>query len=250
LSKVFKSHLCVAAGPCHLTLLKPETLTSQAGELEEVVAEPTVALDLENVKEEAERLIEEARATAEQIVAVATKQSEEIAAQIKDQAEQAGFAAGRRAGLEEIRLEMAGHLGQALALLSDTENEYCRRILASEPEILKLAVAIAEKIISAELTLSQESRLALVKQALTRFDGAMVYKIRMNPADLELLTEADLGAKLQAVFSEPKTVELVADATLTPGGCFVETDHGKIDARLKSQLELISVELLKVGRLR
>ena len=40
-----------------------------------------------------------------------------------------------------------------------------------------------------------------------------------------------------------------ADPGIGTGGCFIETELGNIDARLKTQLQLVLVELLKVGRL-
>lgn len=258
---MFKSHLCVAAHPCQLELPDPDiflidNVDNQEQEPEaqfkpenetntEAITEDLNAKDpLEEARQEAISRVNHAQAEAQRILAAATAE----AGRIKTEAEQTGMAAGRQAGLEQIRQELAGKLAQALAVLSTAELEHQRRVLESEPEILKLAVAIAAKIINAELQLDPRQQLAIVKQALTRFGQATTYKIRINPSDLELLTD-EILPELQSVFSEPRTLEIVADATIAAGGCFIETDHGNIDARLRTQLELIASELLKVGTL-
>jgi flagellar assembly protein FliH len=263
---VFKSHLCVAANPCQVEIPDPDVFFISDRELkpkeqpeaeteaiskdinedtsEDITEDLPEEDPLEAAGQEAVLLVSNAQAEAAQILATATREAE----QIKTEAEQAGAAAGRQSGLEQIRQELSGKLAQALALLSTAEIEHQRRVLASEPEILKLAVAIAAKIINAELTLDPKQRLAIVKQALGRYDQATTYKIRINPSDLQGLAP-DILPELQSVFSEPKLIEIVADAAIAPGGSFIETDHGKIDARLKTQLELIVDELLKVGTL-
>jgi flagellar biosynthesis/type III secretory pathway protein FliH len=261
LSRVVKSHLYVTADPCRLEPPDPEfflIVSPQAQELEdelmpgsatEVEAEILTEADaiakaqeiIETAHQEAASLLEQARAEAEGVVAAANGE----AAQIKAEAETAGTASGYQAGLTQIRQEMAGKLAQALTLLSAAELEYQRRILASEPEILKLAVAIATKIINAEINLAPEQQLAIVKQSLSRFGQASSYKIRINPANLHQLTE-ERQAELQSLFNEPKQIEMIPDPTIAPIGCFIETDHGKIDARLKTQMELIASELLKI----
>jgi flagellar assembly protein FliH len=254
LSKVFKSHRYVVTNPCQVEHPDPDSFFINNREQEsEARLEPETEIltkdfpvkdPIEAAKQEASLLVGNAQAEAKQIVASATREAERI----KTEAEQTGAAAGRQTGLKQIRQELAGKLAQALALLSTAEIEHQRRVLASEPEILKLAVAIASKIINAELTTDPKQRLALVKQALERYPQATTYKIRINPGDLQGLAP-DILPELQSVFTEPKIIEIVADETIAPGGCFIETDHGKIDARLQTQLELIADELIKVGTL-
>jgi flagellar assembly protein FliH len=243
LSKVFKSHLCVTADPRQLELLDQEIFAlyqQQPGSVAAELAEEEAEDPLGKARQEAEALLAETREQAERIRAAASLE----ARRIKSEAE----TAGRRTGLAEIRQELAGKLAQGLALLSTAELEHQRRVLASEPEILKLALAIAAKIINAELKLNPRQQLAMVQQVLQRFAQATVYKIRINPADLEQLT-GDVRLELQSIFKEPKQIEIAPDPTIAPGGSFIETDHGNIDARLQTQMELVAKELLKIGNL-
>jgi flagellar assembly protein FliH len=253
LSRVLKSHLWVATGPCQLEPPDPELFVDDDPPQPESEAEETTELEqpekiLEAARQEAERILAKARAEAERATAAAAVEAERLKAAAEAAGNAAGNAAGYQTGLAQIRREMSGKLAQALALLSTAELEHQRRVLASEPEILKLAVAVAAKIINAEISLDPGRRLEIVKQALSRFGQASTYKIRINPADLQQLVD-NPALELQSIFSEPKVIEMAPDATIAPTGCFIETDHGNIDARLRSQLELVASELLEVAKL-
>lgn len=256
LSKVFKSHQCVEATPCRVELLEPAAffISNQGQSLIDLETEeafnsegdvPDEALTTEeSARAVANTILEQARLEGEQLVATARQQAEVL----KTEARRAGEAAGYQAGLDQIRRELADNLKQALLCLSEAETLQAQRILESEPEILKLAIAVARKILTAELQLAPERQLLIVKQALSRYSGAATYKVRLHPADLEQLGEAVIP-ELQSVFSEPKSFEMLADPGVDSGGCYIETELGNIDARLKTQLELVITELLKVGQL-
>lgn len=142
--------------------------------------------------------------------------------------------------------EMEANLADSLKLLNQAETERIRRITSSEAELLKLASGIAEKIIGSELQSHPEQYLSLVKEALGKVATANSITVKINPEDERLIQEN--FPVLQEVFSEPKTIGIKSDQTVPPGNCFVETEHGKVDARIKSQLEGIMKEILKVGQ--
>jgi flagellar assembly protein FliH len=246
LSKVFKSHLCVEATPCRLEPLGTDAFFITPDEAEAAATDPqeeTELIELEQIREEADALLNQARAAAQQIVAAARQEAE----QIKSKARSAGELEGRNSGLEQIRREMAGTLAEAARTLATAEEERQSRIVSSETELLTLAAGIAAKILHAELTLNPGARLEIAKAALSKFSAANRYRVRMNPADLEELT-GDVVPELQSVFGEPKCIGVEADPVVARGECFIETDHGNIDVRIRTQMELIMKELIKVGQ--
>ena len=217
---------------------------------------------LEKANMQAEGLLITAREKADEIIALATEQANaavETASQqateiiatanqegitLKEQAQQEGSRVGYDEGILKARQELQLNLTQSLGLLTQAETEREQRILSSEPELLKLAVAIAEKILAAELALDSSSQLAIVREALARVSTANLINIRVNSEDLAVL-ESQVSA-LQDVFNEPKPLKFIADASIDRGNCFIETENGNVDSRIKSQLEQILVELLKV----
>ena len=63
----------------------------------------------------------------------------------------------------------------------------------------------------------------------------------MNPDDMRSLR--DQVQKLLNPYASLAATELVADETISPGGCRVETEHGVIDQQIEAQLARISEEL-------
>lgn len=256
MSKVIKYHQCVEADPCRVELLDPDTFFMREEPLEEASGVAAQALpDEAELRETAQRLVAQAQEEARTLVERARHEKDQVLAEAHQQAErikadahQGGVAEGRKAGMEEIRRELDDYLTQALARLAEADALREQRILDSEPEILRLAVAVAEKVLQAELELKPKKQLSILQKALTRIPGAVGYKIRLHPGDLEKL--AEMVPQLQTVFSEPKQVEMVADPAVEPGGCFITTELGNVDARIGTQMELILAELLKVGRMR
>ncbi|MDH5736096.1 MAG: FliH/SctL family protein, partial [Gammaproteobacteria bacterium] len=61
-------------------------------------------------------------------------------------------------------------------------------------------------------------------------------KIRLNPADLELLKHSGLAL-------EQEQSSYVADASVTQGGCLVESDQSHIDATLETRVQQVVDQL-------
>jgi flagellar assembly protein FliH len=198
---------------------------------------------INKAKEQADSAIEQAKQAAEKILNDAKVQAEEM----KAQAEKEGFATGHKEGLAKAKQEIEANLENSISILAQAEEERVTRILASEAELLKLVTGIVEKIIGSELKSHPEQVVSVVKEALSRVATANSITIKINPDDGRLIEE-NLPS-LQEVFSEPKSIAIKPDQTIPPGDCFIETEHGKVDARIKSQLERIMNEILKAGQI-
>jgi flagellar assembly protein FliH len=90
-------------------------------------------------------------------------------------------------------------------------------------------------LLDAELRLAPEHVRAVVERELTRLQPARRVVLRVHPDDLALLDPPEtLGARHE--LRAPLSFE--ADATLSRGGCVIDTDLGQIDARLETRLSL------------
>jgi flagellar assembly protein FliH len=197
---------------------------------------------MKNAEQEAAGLLE----TAKRQVAEMLAQAEAQGVEIKNQAQQEGFKAGHAEGLAKAQQEYEKKLADALVIVAQSEAARLERIQSSEAELLKLAVAIAEKIIGAELKTDPGVQVAIVKEALTGISTAGSLTIKVNPEDYRFIEEN--LAEFQKAFREPVPVKLQRDQGIAVSNCYIETDHGNIDARIKTQLEMIMAEILKVGR--
>lgn len=220
-------------------------------------------LVVEEAGQQAGKIIAEAKQQAEDLLAEGNRQVTEItenanqeaqkaieaaqlqAVEIQEQARSAGHQTGYQEGLDKAQQETREQLAAALALVAQAEVERTERIISSEPELLKLAVAIAEKIIGQELKFDPSRQLEIAREALAQTPNVQSITIRVHPDDYQTVSEN--SSILQAAFNEPKPVHFEEDPSIMTGSCFIETNHGNIDSRIKSQLEKILMELLKVG---
>jgi flagellar biosynthesis/type III secretory pathway protein FliH len=119
--------------------------------------------------------------------------------------------------------------------LQRERQEFFARI---EPELVRLAVTIAEKVIGRELELRPETVVDLVQAATKRLRERELLRVSVNPRDLERVREArdDLLSAVEGI----QRLEIIEDRRVDPGGCVIESPNGTLDARIRTQLEEIS----------
>ncbi|MDR4505509.1 MAG: flagellar assembly protein FliH [Candidatus Scalindua sp.] len=109
-----------------------------------------------------------------------------------------------------------------------------------EKEILHLALTIAEKVTSAEISkYNREITERIAAEAVCKVKGKKIAKICMNEKDLE-------GFKLKKISGINEVsgeCEIIADNDISPGGCVVVTDYGSVDARLETRWDEIMTTL-------
>lgn len=108
-----------------------------------------------------------------------------------------------------------------------------------QQETVRLAIAIAERLLRRALLTQPECVVSLVRTALEATAGAQTVRLRLHPADVEILEPhtSPLGREFST------NVELVRDDTLTRGDCVAETNGGSADARVATLLDRIAAEL-------
>jgi flagellar assembly protein FliH len=100
----------------------------------------------------------------------------------------------------------------------------------AEGDLLKLAIAIARRVLHRELTLDPESIQGLIKVALEKLEARDLCRVRVHP-DHEKAVRASLER-----FTNSPNFELAADSSLQCGDVLFETEHGVLDASIESQL--------------
>jgi flagellar assembly protein FliH len=196
-----------------------------------------VAFNFSDIADEANKRLDVFRAEATQILNAARREAEGI----RKQAE----LDGRRAAEETIVHELSARmdtlvpaLRRAIDDVHDAKQAWLRHW---EKSAVHVAAAIAERLIRRELPRSPEITLTLVREALELAAGDDHLRLHLNPADHETLGP-QVGRLIEEL-SRLGTAEVVADPTVTRGGCRVETRFGVIDQQFESQLARIEEEL-------
>src|SRR5208283_17448 len=153
-----------------------------------------------------------------------------------------GVAEGEAAG----RQQATAQFNTALEKISRTAAEIAslkpRLHHEAEEDVVKLAIAIARRILYREITTDPAALVGLVRAALDKLDGREVQRLRANPQDAPVLQQ-----HLQQI-GTPRKIEVVADASLQRGSAVFETTHGSLDASAETQLNEIDrgfTDLLK-----
>ncbi len=100
----------------------------------------------------------------------------------------------------------------------------------AEYDVVKLAVAIAARVLRRELTADPEALLGVVKAAVERLNAREVHRLRVSAGDRERIAAhvTELGL--------PPAVEVTGDRSLPPGSVVFETVRGHYDASVDTQL--------------
>lgn len=202
---------------------KADFLSFQVGEKEETMFIPYEQDgDTYRRKREAEEILQGAHKRA---------------TQIEQEAYEKGFSQGEKDGLElgeKKALKVIESIENLLVELGNLKQEMIR---GYEKEILELIFAISEKIIHHQLGTHNESLNETVFNAicLAAEKGEMI--LRVNPEDFEYVEK--LRPEVFTRFNDLKSIVVTSDASITRGGCLLETQYGDIDARVETQLERI-----------
>jgi flagellar assembly protein FliH len=98
---------------------------------------------------------------------------------------------------------------------------------------VKLALAIARRIVHRELAIDPDAMRGLVIAALDRLQGQEIARVRAHPQ-----LAAGLAEPLRKL-AQTSPVEIVPDPSCERGALIFETDRGNLDASVETQLQEI-----------
>jgi flagellar assembly protein FliH len=150
----------------------------------------------------------------------------------KKESYQRGFSEGRNIGREQAAAEFQPVMDRLSRSLSDLASIRSRVRKAAESDLLKLAIAVARRVLHRELTLDPGSIEGLIRVALEKLESRELCRVRVHP-DQEPVIRT-----LLARFSAAP-VELIPDPTLQCGDVLFETAHGTLDGSIEAQLQEI-----------
>jgi len=151
-----------------------------------------------------------------------------------EQSSREAFEKGLRQGEAEGRKQALAQLDGELQRLSRTIVEMAGLRPAirreAEEELVRLALAIARRILHRELTVDPEALTGLVKAALEKLEIRDTFRVRTHP------DHAGAVERCLAQIGAPRKIEVVPDPSLEKGGVVFETGRGSLDASAETQL--------------
>jgi flagellar assembly protein FliH len=107
--------------------------------------------------------------------------------------------------------------------------------------MVRLVRTIAEKVIHVEVRSRERPILRAVERAIHASVQSEEYRVRVNPEDMSVVTENK--PLFLASISGLQNIVIESDQEISRGGCVVESDQGKVDGTIETQLEQIQEQL-------
>ena len=202
----------------------------------------SAAFNFQDMSHRAEDYLETVRGQAAEIIAVAQRKVEQIQQQAIAQGQATVAAQVDRAVQDRVNQQL-GTLVPALNKVVDSiRNSKQSWLRHWEHRTVRLAAAIARRVIRRELSATPDITVDLVREALQLAMGSGQIRLHLNPHDCETL-----GAQAQQIAASLGTLgptDIVPNPEIGMGTCRVVTEFGMVDQTIDGQLERIEEELV------
>ncbi|MFN2527239.1 MAG: FliH/SctL family protein [Candidatus Baltobacteraceae bacterium] len=204
--------------------------------------EPEVPrVDWTVVRAEALRLIDDAQTQAEVLIQEGEQRAIELISEaaanaqaIEDEAREHGHSQGHADGQKAASAELDDMLTTMRGLVDVARAERHKIIEGAEPEIIKLAMLVAEKIVHQQISIEKSVVVSMARAAIARLVNRETVTVRVNPADIETIREQK--DKMLAN-SDIEHLRILEDNRVDRGGVVIETESGTIDAKITTQVK-------------
>jgi len=169
---------------------------------------------------------------------------EQILEKTRREAFDAGFAEGRDSMRAEVKDAVEDCAVKFAGLAQSIKEQYERHLDQLDEPLLKLALAVAGKVIGRELQPDGERDDMLARQIqrmLKTVSGQSRAVVRINPGQMESISQQEVVNILNN--ADGTKISFVADDRLEPGECILETEGFVIEGLISRCLDDIGAEL-------
>lgn len=146
-----------------------------------------------------------------------------------------GLDEGRKKAFEENDKAISQSLDEMNQLISSIA-EMKKEILShNEAHMVRLLFHMASKLAQAHLEYDQEPVVGVIKQAVELAQGEESVTVHVSAKQIEFLENLKSQQKIELEFMQK--VKFIANESLMPGGCIVETNYGEVDASVEQRVQ-------------
>jgi flagellar assembly protein FliH len=143
---------------------------------------------------------------------------------------QKGHAAGEIAGAQRAAQRLEPSIDALNRMLQELAGTRKRFRMEAEEDTVRLAIAIARRVLHRELATDPEAILGLVMAAFQKLNTRETYRLRVSSSSAAVLEQNRARLEL------PVALEILADGSLADGAAVFETSRGELDASVDTQL--------------
>jgi flagellar assembly protein FliH len=149
-----------------------------------------------------------------------------------------GHRAGEKVGYKQGLAAIETRIHELAAILEKFSQKQGDVVQSAQQFVVDFCFRILAKLTGAEafarMAITEERLRQVTDHALNELSESSRYVIRVHTGMAETLTA--YKTELTGKFTRDVTVVFVADPSLRPGDCLIESDYGVLDARIESQL--------------
>ncbi|ADM37718.1 flagellar assembly protein FliH [Bacillus spizizenii ATCC 6633 = JCM 2499] len=196
------------------------------------------------VKEEADRISEQANSHIENIRRQIEQEKNDWAAEkqkLIEEAKAEGFEQGVALGKAETLQQYGELIDQANSIIEMSRKAVEDKLENANEEIVELAVALAKKVWQQKSD-DKEAFLLLVKQVINEVKEYDDISIYVDPYYYETVFQQK--DEIQQLLYKECRLGIYADEKAPKGSCYIETPFGRVDASVDTQLMQLKDKLL------
>jgi flagellar assembly protein FliH len=200
------------------------------------------SFNFEDIATQADSFLSSVRRQATQILTQAKEQVAAIEAEARLRGQQAALQQAEKSSQEYLDQKLKSLLPALEKSIVAIQQSRASWLQHWEQNTVKLAAAIAERLIKRELSRTPEISIDWIREALELVTGQGSVTIHLHPTDHEAL-----GDQVQPLISQLTKLgatTVLPDPGIEPGGCRVVTEFGSIDQQLSVQLKRLEEELI------
>lgn len=180
---------------------------------------------------------------AEQEIEKSKQELEDLINNVIEEARQEGISAGYEEGLEKACTDVYSKVANLETVADAAFKAKKEIILSAEKEMLELSIAVAERILKKQLEIKPSMITEIIRAAVMELKDKEEIKIIVNPALKEELYS--FSDELKNSVKGMRKIKIVEDKTIHPGSAIVESLDSRVDARLETQIDAITQEIMK-----
>jgi len=199
-------------------------------------------------KARAEEIVKEAQEKAAGVLEKAAREAEQKRQEAHEKGYEEGYEEGYHDGLEkgqkkgreEGLAEFKKQLSHFDDIIRKTRNELDRDAGELKRDLIDLIIKAVETILNTEVQINPEIINNIISPILKELSDFGEITIRVNPELTRYIVEEDFEDRYVS-----KELNFVADSSLLPGDCIIDTELGGLDASIETKLNQLKKELLK-----
>lgn len=162
------------------------------------------------------------------------------------EAEQNSFQKGRQVGEDSARTVLESKVEADVIklriLMKEVKAAIPKLRRQTEEDLIRLAVAIARRVLHRELTIDPTALAGLIRAAFDKIDNRQILQIRTDPGSMNVVQQ------VVSTMDTTSGMRVVPDPALHSGSLILEFPRGELDASVETQLNEIERGFIDIVR--